>query len=57
MSVTPRLTTVRAHVTPAVRRALAGLARSEMVTRLGAMNYGSRDCYWVWAYRQRHEPA
>ena len=30
----------------AVRRALAGLARSELVIRLGAMHHRSRDCHW-----------
>jgi hypothetical protein len=37
----------------AVRRALAGLARSGLVLRMGAMHYGSRDCHWhvgLWAY-------
>ena len=38
----------------AVRRALGGLADAELVHRLGAMNYGARDCYWrtgLWALR------
>jgi hypothetical protein len=40
----------------AVRRVLVGLARSELVIRLGPMHHRSRDCYWhvgFWAYDQR----